>query len=65
LKDSPLQKYYCLGSKAPAYIISVEQNNDAGVAIAEQFACLPTSSVPKKQFGTFRILKRNVHVLLG
>jgi len=30
-----------------------------------RFACLPTSSVPKKHFGTFRVLKRNVHALLA
>jgi len=52
LKDSPLQKLMCCGSNAPAYIRDVQQESDADTA-AEQllcvvFACLPTSSVPKK-----------------
>jgi len=49
LKDSPLQKSIYFGSNAPACIPSLQQQNDAGSAIAEQFACLPISSVPKKK----------------
>jgi len=48
LKDSPLQKLMCCGSNAPAYIRDVQQENDADTAAEQLFACLPTSSVPKK-----------------
>jgi hypothetical protein len=59
LKDSPLQKLMCCGSNAPAYIRDVQQENDADTAAEQLFACLPTSSVPKKKhFSTFRILKK-------
>lgn len=61
VKDSSQQKYRCLGRDAPAYIHSAQRANESGSATAERFACLPTSSVPKKHFGTFRGLKRNVH----
>jgi hypothetical protein len=50
LKDSPPQKFTRYRSNAPAFFHGVQQKKCCWFRICGQFACLPTSSAPKRQF---------------